>query len=123
MRFDVRVGTVVDEWHASRVSHEPEGRLICDAGLHRGVPFNGQAEPELWLSAKGATVSPRVAGSDAVHRAEGAVECFGGAVSVAHCGAQQVAIFEYVGRGDVILRRRMYSDNGMPASDENILRT
>ena len=57
MRFDVRVGAVMNERHASRASHEPEGRLIGDTGLHRFVPFYGQAEPELWLCAKGATVA------------------------------------------------------------------
>lgn len=54
MRLDVRVGAVMNEQHASRVSDEPEGRLICDPGIHRGVPFYGQVEPELWLCAEGA---------------------------------------------------------------------
>ena len=60
---------------------------------------------------------------DAATARKGAVERFGGAISEAHCGAQQVAISEDAAAATVMRRRRMYSDNGMPASDENILRT
>ena len=43
------------------MADEPEGRLFCRAGVHRGVPFDRQAEPELWLCPKGATVPAHIA--------------------------------------------------------------
>ena len=100
VRLDVRIDALVDERHAGGVADEAEGGSVGDAGVHGGVPFDGQAEPELRLCAKGPAVSPHLAGADAVHRAERAAERLGRAVAVPHRDAQQVAVSEHVGRGD-----------------------
>ena len=92
VRLDVRVDALVDQRHAGGVSDEPERGAVDDAGVHGGAPFYGQAEPELWLCAKGATVAAHVAGAGAVHRPERSAERLGRAVSVPHRDAQQVAL-------------------------------
>ena len=83
------------EWPTSRKA----GRSAMRVSMG-GVPFYGQAEPELRLRAKGAAVPAHVAGADAVHRPERPAERLGRAVAVAHRDPQQVAVAEDVGRGD-----------------------
>ena len=122
VRLDVRVDALVDQRHAGGVADEPESGSVDDAGVHGGAPFDGQAEPELWLCPKGAAVSADVAGAGAVHRAERAAERLGGAVAVPHGDVQQIAAPTTSAAATVMRRRRMYSDSGMPASDENIRR-
>ena len=100
MRLDMRVDALVDEWHAGGVPDESEVWSVGDASIHGGVPFDGQAEPDLRLCAKGATVSTDIAGAGAVHRAECASECLGRPVPVPHGDAQQVAVPEDVRGGD-----------------------
>ena len=39
MRFDMRFGALVSEWHASCGADESEGRSICEARFHRGIPL------------------------------------------------------------------------------------
>jgi hypothetical protein len=100
VRLDVRIDAVVDERHASRVTDEPKGVSFCDAGVHGGVPFYGQAEPELRLCPKGATVRAHVARTRTMHRLEGAAECLGRAVPVTHRDPQQFAVAQYLGSCD-----------------------
>ena len=92
MRLDVRVDALVDQRHAGGVADEPERGPVDDAGVHGDAPFDGQAEPELRLCAKGASVAADVTGADAVHGPERTPERLGRAVSVPDGDAQQILV-------------------------------
>ena len=47
--LDVRVDARVDQRNAGGVADEPDVGAVGDTGVHGGVPFYGQAEPELRL--------------------------------------------------------------------------
>jgi hypothetical protein len=90
--LDVRVDAPVQQGDAGGVPGEPERGPFDDAGVHGDAPFDGQAEPELWLCAKGAAVPPDLAGTGTVDRPERPAERLGGAVSVPDGDAQQITL-------------------------------
>ena len=99
--LDVRVDALVDQRNPGCVPDEPECGAVGDAGVHGDAPFDGQAEPELRLCAKGASVAAYVAGAGAVDRPERTSECLGRAVSVPDGDAQQIVLAPHdVGGGD-----------------------
>jgi hypothetical protein len=69
--LDVRVDALVDQRNPGCVSDEPERGAVDDAGVHGDAPFDGQAEPELRLCAKGVSVTANVTGAVAGNASSG----------------------------------------------------
>lgn len=99
--LDVRIDASVDERNPCCVPDEPERGSIDDAGVHGVAPFDGQAEPELWLCAKRASVTADITGACAVHGSERTPEGLRRAVTVPDRDAQQVVVALHdIGSGD-----------------------
>src|SRR5690554_2070748 len=82
------------------MSDEPESGALENSCIHGGCPFDGQAEPELWLASKGAAMTTHLTMADAMHGGESSPEGFGRAVSITHGDRQQVFFADHVCRSN-----------------------
>src|SRR5690554_5315683 len=96
----MRVDAFVNQRHAGCVADQAECGSLDYSDIHGDAPFDGQAEPELWLAAKGTTGTTNLAVTYPVHCTECATECLGRPVTVPNCNVEQIFVAGQIGRGD-----------------------
>ena len=92
--LDVRIHAVVEERNLRCMSGQHKLGPVGDGDVHRGTPFDAQAEPEHGLGAERTTITAHVGRANAVHRPECAPERLDRSVAVAHGDIQQVHLAE-----------------------------
>src|SRR5690625_4744833 len=96
--FDMRIDAFVNQRYTRGMADQEESRMRDDAGIHGGAPFDSQAEPELRLAAKGATVAADCTMARTVHGTKRSSESFGRPVPVPHRDREKIIVADHIGR-------------------------